>query len=275
PTASAMGDAYRNRRATLPVVRVALPADLASALALAAIRAAVGVRGAGGAGREAPGERRRGGAARRRRGGGGARLGGRRRGARRGRRGGAARHGRGRGGGRLSGRRRGARRGRRGGAGQRRRGGRRGRRRRGCRRGRGRGGARGRRGRGQGRRGGRRRGGRDDGMEGGKHHVPGIGRAEGQATLLRAGGAGQDVLEVGGGAPVPHVEDVGHHLAATGSREHRLAAGEDGRHDQLAGGDQSGRARAGVGSLAVRFHGLIERSHRGHMSVVGDRLLHI
>src|SRR5439155_5294263 len=122
----------------------------------------------------------------------------------------------------------------------------------GCRRRRGRGGGRGRRGRGRGQ--GRRRGGGGDGTEGRKNHVPGVGRAEGQATLLRAGGAGQDVLEVGGGAPITHVEDVGHHLAAARSREHRLAAGEDGRHDQprLVGGDRSGRARAGGGSLAVR-----------------------
>src|SRR5207244_10230369 len=131
---------------------------------------------------------------------------------------------------------------------------RRGRRRRG--RGRGGGGGGGGGGRGQGRRGGRRSGGRDDGPEGGKHHVPGVGRAEGQVTLLRAGGAGQDVLQVGGGAPVPHVEDVGHRLAAARSREHRLAAGEDGRHHQLVGGDRSGRARAGVGSVAVCGPGL-------------------
>src|SRR5207249_10402368 len=156
-------------------------------------------------------------------------------------------------------------------------GGRRGRRRGGRRRGRGRRGGRRRRGRGrrQGRRGGRRSGGRDDGPEGGKHHVPGVGRAEGQVTLLRAGGTGQDVLEVGGGAPVPHVEDVGHHLAAARSHEHRLAAREDGRHDQLVGGDRSGRARAGLGPVAVRYHGLVQRSHRGHMPVVGDRLLQI
>src|SRR5205823_4906116 len=112
-------------------------------------------------------------------------------------------------------------------------------------------------------------------MEGGNHHVPAVGRAEGQAALLWAGGAGQDVLEVGGGAPVPHVEDVRHPLAASGSREHRLAAGEDGRYDQLGGGDRSGRARAGGGSVAVRYHGLIERSERGNMSIVRDRPLHV
>src|SRR5207237_8300460 len=34
-------------------------------------------------------------------------------------------------------------------------------------------------------------------------------------------------------------------------------------------------ARAGVGSLAVRYRSLVERTLRGHMSVVGDCLLQI
>src|SRR5436309_15803430 len=67
--------------------------------------------------------------------------------------------------------------------------------------------------------------------EGGEHHVPVGGRAEGQAPLLRAGGAGEDVLDVGGGAPVLHVVDVLHPLAASVKHPTRLAAGEDGRHD--------------------------------------------
>src|SRR6266566_1109993 len=74
---------------------------------------------------------------------------------------------------------------------------------------------------------------------------------------------------------VVHVEDVGHHLAAAGSHGTRLAAGEDGGHDQLAGGDGRGRAHAGVGSGAVRCRGLVERSRRGHTSVVRDRFLEI
>src|SRR5206468_1308586 len=173
------------------------------------------------------------------RGGGGrhARGGGRRRG------GGGGRHARGRG-------------RRRGGRGQRGRGGRGG-------------------GGGGERRGGRRRVAGRRRQEGGKHHVPVGGRAQGQARLLRAGGAGEDVLEVGGGAAVLHVEDEGHRLAASGSRPSRLAGGEDGRHDQLAGGDRGGRTRTGVGSHALRYQGLAERSHRGHMPEVRDRPLQI
>src|SRR5439155_5931775 len=60
-----------------------------------------------------------------------------------------------------------------------------------------------------------RRGRGGSGTEGSEHHVPVGCRAEAQASLLRAGGAGQDVLEVGGGAPVLHVEDVRHPLAAS------------------------------------------------------------
>src|SRR2546422_876669 len=97
------------------------------------------------------------------------------------------------------------------------------------------------------RRGGRRRVGGRRWQEGGKHHVPVGGRAQGQAPLLRAVGGGQDVLEVGGGAAVLHVEDVRHRLAASGSRPSRLAGGEDGRHDQLAGGGRGGRARPCAG----------------------------
>src|SRR5881397_2307299 len=211
-----------------------------------------GRRRGGGGGRHARGRgRRRGGRGQRRRGGrrGGGRRGGRRargRGRRRGRRQ------------RRSGRRR---RGRGGSRSQRRAG----RRRRGRRRARG---------RGQ-RRGGRRRVAGRRRQEGGKHHVPVGGRAQGQARLLRAGGAGEDVLEVGGGAAVLHVEDEGHRLAASGSRPSRLAGGEDGRHDQLAGGDRGGRTRTGVGSHALRYQGLVERSHRGHMPEVRDRLLQI
>src|SRR6266550_7310648 len=90
PTASAMGRRIPDRRATLQWSALAgrlrppegatrrtsaLPADLPRALLAAARRAAVGVRGAGGAGWEARGERGRG-AARRRRGRGGGRHGG-------------------------------------------------------------------------------------------------------------------------------------------------------------------------------------------------------
>src|SRR5207247_10739276 len=83
------------------------------------------------------------------------------------------------------------------------------------------------------------RGGRGrSGTEGGEHHEPAGGRAEGQAPLLRPAGAGQNVLEERGGAPVAHVEDVRHPLAASGNRVTRLAAGDDGRHDQLAGEDR-------------------------------------
>src|SRR5207253_10529293 len=96
-------------------------------------------------------------------------------------------------------------------------------------------------------------------MEGGKQHVPVGGRAEGQAPLLRAGGAGEDVREVGGGAPVPHVEDVRHHLAASGNRVTRLTAGDDGRHDLLAGGYRGGRTPAGGASCVVLLYGLDER----------------
>src|SRR5437762_9661558 len=93
--------------------------------------------------------------------------------------------------------------------------------------GRGRGGGGGRRGRrlsGRGARhgdrsGGRRRGGsrrragrgrrrRSGGTECSQRHVPVGGRAQGQAPHLRAGGAGQDVLEVGGVASVVRVEEV-------------------------------------------------------------------
>src|SRR5439155_21665313 len=116
---------------------------------------------------------------------------------------------------------------------------------------------------------------RRQGTEGGKHHVPVGGRAQGQAPLLRAGGAGQEVAEVGGVAAVVHIEEVRHARAASGSRPTRPAAGEDGRHDQLAGGDRGGRTHAGVGSGALRYQGLVERSHRGHVSIVRDRLLQI
>src|SRR5207302_299317 len=147
----------------------------------------------------------------------------------------------------------------------------------------GRGGDRGRRGRGGGGRrcgwrrgrGARRRGAGRRGTEGGKHHVPVGGRAQGQAPLLRAGGAGQDVLEVGGVASVVHVEEVRHARAASGSRPTRPAAREDGRHDQLAGRDRGGRTYAGVGSGALRYQGLVERSHRGDVSEVRDRVLQV
>src|SRR5213078_1507127 len=97
-------------------------------------------------------------------------------------------------------------------------------------------GGRGRRrvgGRGGGRRGlcGGRGGSGGSGTEGGEHHEPVAGRAEGQAPLLRPLGAGQDVLEEGGGA--------------------------------------------GVAPLASRDHGLVERSRRGHTSVVRRRCLQI
>src|SRR5207247_715702 len=153
----------------------------------------------------------------------------------------------------------------RGGAGDRGRGG--------GRRGRGRGGGRRERRRRRAGAGCRRRGpGRPEGR---KHHVPVAARAQGQARLLRAGGAGQDVLEVGGVASVVRVDEVGHPLAASGNQPPRLAAGEDGRHHQLARGDRGGGTRAGVVSGAVRYHGLVERSHRGDVSEVRDRLLQI
>src|SRR5207302_3941522 len=147
----------------------------------------------------------------------------------------------------------------------------------------GRGGDRGRRGRGGGGRrcgwrrgrGARRRGAGRRGTEGGKHHVPVGGRAQGQAPLLRAGGAGQDVLDGGGGATVPRVEEVRDHRAASGKHPTWPAAGEDGRHDQLARGDRGGRTRAGVASCACRYHGLVERAHGGDVSIVCDRLLQI
>src|SRR5213076_2539869 len=143
------------------------------------------------------------------------------------------------------------------------------------RRGRGGGGGRGRRCGWRRGRGARRRGAGRRGTEGGKHHVPVGGRAQGQAPLLGAGGAGQDVHEVGGVASVVHVEEVRHHLAASGNQPPRLAAGEDGRHDQLARGDRGGGTRSDVVSRAVRDHGLVERSHRGDVSEVRDRLLQI
>src|SRR5207247_9942394 len=129
------------------------------------------------------------------------------------------------------------------------------------------------RGRRRGGRGRRSRGGRGAGglrrwHEGGQHHVPVGGRAQGQAPLLRAGGARQDVLDGGGGATVPRVEQARDQRAAHGEHPTWPAAGEDGRHDQLARGDRGGRTRAGVTSYACRYHGLVERAHGGDVSIV-------
>src|SRR5438093_788750 len=111
--------------------------------------------------------------------------------------------------------------------------------------------------------------------EGGQRHVPVGGRAQGQAPLLRAPGAGQDVLQVGGRTAVLRVDEVRHHLAASGGRGAWLAAGYDGCHDQFAGGDRRRRTHGGVGSHALRYHHLVERARRGNKLIVRDRPLQI
>jgi len=83
------------------------------------------------------------------------------------------------------------------------------------------------------------------GLERSQHHDPVGGRAQGQVPLLRAGGAGQDVLEVGGGAAVLRVDEVREPLGCFRRPRPWLAAGEDGRDDQLAGRHRGGRPAVG------------------------------